>query len=148
MKNIYILVITVVRSVSPEVIPYETIFSFPEKKIKLSKSQAVRGGLVSPRHRTLSIFDQVMSPGKRNPCATSAQLDSNCAVALNCCTHIPHARRTLIRLPQQSKLQITITALRLYCAALNCCTHIPNAKRKIIITRHAHLRALVTRGEC
>ena len=27
-RNIYILVITVVRSVSPEVIPYETIFLF------------------------------------------------------------------------------------------------------------------------
>ena len=57
-RNIYILVSTVVRSVSLEVIPYETIFSFPERKIKRSKSQAVRGGLVSPRHRTLCIFDQ------------------------------------------------------------------------------------------
>jgi hypothetical protein len=61
IREIYILVSKVVRSVSPEFIPYETIFLFL-REIKLSKSRTVRGGLVSPRHRTLCIFDQVMIP--------------------------------------------------------------------------------------
>ena len=103
----------------------------------------MRGGLVSPRHRTLCIFDQVMSFGERNPCATSAQLDSNCAAALNCCTRISHARRTIATAIKNYKLQL----LHSDCAALNCCTHIPNAKRKTIQLLATQTKCKVARAQ-
>ena len=49
-RNIYILVSRVVRSVSPEVIPYETIFLFLRKNKRIEKPRCVwRAGLSTPQ---------------------------------------------------------------------------------------------------
>jgi hypothetical protein len=104
----------------------------------------VRGGLgLSTPQETLHLRSGY-EPWRKEPLRYERTTRLQRAAALNCCTHIPHARRTIdCHAINNYKLQL----LHSDCAALNCCTHIPNAKRKTIQLLATQTKCKVARAQ-